>query len=474
MPLRSTAPLALALCLGLFGFSPASADEAKPLASVDATALESVDVDGEGRPHGKYTLLHASGETAVKATYRHGELHGLHRTYNEAGRLSAQKTYRKGVLHGSFKEYHANRRLKLTATYRDGKLHGAYHVRAADGSTLVKTSYKHGLRDGTFKAWEGSRVVTKQTWRNGVPTDVDGIAPYPRTRKNIVSEIQRLLAGDGELSDDPLEADRELALRYLKAYRCIAGVPYDDIEINAGYQLHAQAAAEICKTLGQITHFPKNPGWASGRFDFAAKGTKSSNLAQGRIACDSIRAYMDDSDARNIDKVGHRAWCLNPAMTQTGFGTVDHFSAMWSISSDRKHVPDYEFVACPSAGQAPAQWFDTHWAWSASLNPAHFDAPQPGAVQIAVTPVDETFLPTGAPLALNHLSVLQKSAGVPYMVVFRPVGVTLQPGAHYRVTVSGLTHKGKAKTLRYYVAFFDCPYVAPRLPSEMPLSVLSR
>ncbi len=439
----------------MFALAPASADEVAPVASAAPAALESFDVDSEGRRHGVYTLSHAGGDVALRATYRHGELHGLHRTYDEAGRLRVQKTYRKGVLHGSWKEYHENRRLKLTATYRDGKLHGAYHERAADGTSKVKTSYKRGLRDG-------------------VPTDVDGIVPYPRASKQIIAEVQRLLVGDGALDDDPLLADRELALRYLKAYRCIAGVPYDDIQVNAGYQLHAQAAAEVCKTLGHITHFPENPGWNQGRFDFAATGTKSSNLAQGRIACDSIRAYMDDSDERNIAKVGHRAWCLNPRMTETGFGTVGHFSAMWSISNDRKDVPDYEFVACPSAGQAPAQWFGTHWAWSASLNPAHFDAPKPGSIKVDVRPVGATFLPTAAPLALDHLSVLQKSAGVPYMVVFRPVGVSLEPGTRYCVTVDGLTHKGKAKTLRYFVAFFDFPYVAPRLPTEMPLAVLSR
>ena len=77
-------------------------------------------------------------------------------------------------------------------------------------------------------------------------------------------------------------------------------------------------------------------------------------LAQGRIACQSVRADMDDSDARNIDKVGHRAWCMNPHMTQTGFGTVDRFSAMWSIDRKRKDTPDYDLVACPPPGRSPA------------------------------------------------------------------------------------------------------------------------
>jgi hypothetical protein len=183
---------------------------------------------------------------------------------------------------------------------------------------------------------------------------------------------------------------------------------------------------------------------------------------------------MDDSDARNIAKVGHRAWCINPAMTETGFGTVDHFSAMWSISRGRKAVPDYEFVACPPAGHAPAAWFGAHWAWSVSVNPAHYDAPTAAAIKVEVVPVGETFLPSGEALALDHQSVLSKSAGIPYMVVFRPVGVALVEGARYRVTVDGLTRGGKPSLLRYYVSFFDHAYTPPRELQRTPASVLAR
>ncbi len=479
---------------------------AGPLASADPTThdlpdggKEQYEVDDQGRKHGPYTRWHPQGQIAVQAsydqdrldglvrtwdvtgaprsaiTYKRGVLHGAHKTYDDRGQLVRHKGYRDGQLHGAWKSYYPNRRLELTTSYRAGKQHGAYHLRANDGSTRIKTTYKDGLRHGTLRAFEGKKTLTKQTWRQGVPVNVDGINPYPREQAPLVAELKRLLIGDGGISAKPLEADRELALRYLKAYRCISGVPYDDIAIDPRYQAHAQAAAEVCRDLGHITHFPANPGWDAARFDFAATGTKSSNLAQGCIACESIRAYMDDSDERNIAKVGHRAWCMNPAMTETGFGTVDRFSAMWSISGGRKSVPDYEFVACPPAGHAPGPWFGTHWAWSVSLHPKRFDAPRTGAVKVVVQPVDETFLPQGAALELNHLSVLQKSAGIPYMIVFRPVGVSLAAGSRYRVTIRGLTAKGKPRTLRYYTAFFDFSYVTPSVTTQpVPSSVLSR
>ncbi len=441
--------LIAAVLLGLCALVPARVHAA------EATAPPA---DGQHEEH------HPNGEVAVRASYRQGLLHGLHKTYDASGRLLVQKTYRKGVLHGVWKDYHPNKRLKTTAAYKKGKLHGKFLVRDPKGLTTVKTNYKDGQIHGKYEAFEGRRKISEQRWRQGTALDVDGVVPFPRTTQQITAEVQRLIEGDGDLSTHPLEADRELALRYLKAYRCIAGVPYDDIRIDGGQQAYAQAAAEVCRDLGHITHYPKNPGWETSRFDYAAIGTKSSNLAQGLIACESIRGYMDDSDARNIAKVGHRAWCMNPKMTSTGFGTVDRFSAMWSISGDRKKVPAYDVVACPPPGYAPGPWFGTHWAWSVSLNKKGWDAPKTGAVHVEVEPVGATFLPTGKPLKLNHLSVLEKSAGIPYMLVFRPVGFSLEAGTRYRVTVQGLTSKGKPRLLRYFVEFFDLPYEQPRVP----------
>lgn len=456
MRLGLFAALLLHLCMAC----PASVEAAEPaFSTLDGGQVA---LDEDGKPHGSFTKHHPNGEVAVRAGYHHGALHGPHKTYDEGGRLLVQKTYRRGVLHGSWKSYHPNRRLDLVTGYRKGKLHGSYVVRDPKGRTVLKTTYKDGVIHGKLQAFEGRRVVSTQRWTMGEPRDIDGVKPFPRTKSEIADEVARMLAGDGALSDVPLEADRELALRYLKAYRCIHGVPYEDLAVDARHQAYAQAAAEVCRDLGHITHYPENPGWETSRFDFAAVGTKSSNLAQGMIACRSIRGYMDDSDPRNIAKVGHRAWCINPKMTHTGFGTVDRFSAMWSIDQTRKEVPDYEFVACPPAGHAPGPWFGRHWAWSCSLAKKHWDAPRD--VTVEVVPVGATFLPEGEALKLDHQSVLASSAGIPYMIVFRPVGFSLADGARYRVTIDGLTAKGKPRRLRYYVAFFDCAYPQPHVP----------
>ena len=482
--MRTTLTLLLLGSLCAVGPTYVQADETTLTASVDVGPR-----DAEGRKHGEYLVHHDNGDVAERATWKAGKLHGVvrtfdpggilrsavtwkngelsgaHRTYDEKGVLQLDQTYRKGKLHGGWKSYHPKKKLHVSTTYKTGKLHGKYVARAPNGQMLRKTSYKEGLLHGAFQAWEGKRTITKQKWKMGEPLDVDGIRPFPRKADWMADEIARLLKGDGSLSEDPLEADRELALRYLQAYRLISDVAYDDIGVNPKYQAHAQAAAAVCKDLGHITHHPQNPGWDPDKFAFAEIGTKSSNLAQGMIACTSVRGYMDDSDQRNIGKVGHRAWCMNPKMTETGFGTVGHFSAMWSFSSDRSKVPEYDLVGCPPPGLAPAQWFGNHWAWHISMNKRTWDAPK-GDIRVEVVPVDETFLPNAKPLRLSNISVHQKSVGVPYMIIFKPNGIQITPGARFRVTVDGLTAKGKPKQLRYFVEFFDCAYPTPRIPKQ--------
>jgi hypothetical protein len=263
---------------------------------------------------------------------------------------------------------------------------------------------------------------------------------------------------------DELAADRELALRQLRAYRYLVGVPHHDLALDATLNAYAHAGAEICAALGDITHEPANPGWPKERYDAGYHGAHGSNLHQGHRACTSVRGYMDDSDPSNVDRVGHRCWCMNPAMQRTGFGHLDGFTAMWAGDRSRAQVPEVAFVALPAPGFAPAPWFGPRWAWSVSLDPKHFDAPVTGRTKARIEPVGAEFLPTGEPLALDYENVKQDSVGIPYLVVFRPAQLSLDPGRRYRVTLDGLFHKGKPIELRYYVEFFDLPYVEPSIP----------
>lgn len=482
-------PLALGtLLLAILGGpQPLRAEEVIETAE-DGTVLARYQTDEEGRRDGSYERFHPNGRKAVRATYRAGQRHGLertweaggalrtahsfrrgmlhgsHKTYDKNGHVQLQQAYKDGVLHGSYKSYHPNRRLYVVSGYKNGKLHGKYHERRPDGMTRLKTTYEAGRLHGTYEVFDGKVRITKQVWKHGEPLDVDGLMPFPRSEESLREALKNILKGTGPLPSGDLDADRELALRQLKAYRFLVGVPYADLTLEETCNAHAQAGAEVCAALGEITHTPRNPGWPADRFASAAIGAKNSNLHQGQRACTSVRGYMDDSDPSNIAKVGHRCWCMNPSMLKTGFGHKQGFTAMWATDKSRPKVPDLEVVSLPPRGYVPAAWIGARWAWSASFGPKHFDAPRAEQVKVLVEPVGADFLPIGSALKLDYARVKQESVGMPYVVIFRPVGISLDTGQRYRVTVEGLTRKSKPKPMRYYVEFFDLPYVFPKLP----------
>ena len=82
------------------------------------------------------------------------------------------------------------------------------------------------------------------------------------------------------------------------------------------------------------------------------EGTSRGNLYMGsEDIVAQVRAYMDDSDASNIDAVGHRRWCLNPRMVKTGFGQTGKFGAMYAHDNSRRKIPEYDFVGYPAPGE---------------------------------------------------------------------------------------------------------------------------
>jgi hypothetical protein len=180
----------------------------------------------------------------------------------------------------------------------------------------------------------------------------------------------------------------------------------------------------------------------------------------------AIEIYMSDSDAGNVDRLGHRRWCLNPAMLKTGFGAVKSgYSCMWSMDFSRKNLPDFDFIAYPPRGLLPTSYFKSGDAWSISLNPKKFQKPD-ASVKASVAPVRfdpaKSTLQRGAtPLETESAKVSYENFGVGPCLVFRPKNVKVADGAAYIATVSGLkTIDGHDAPIEYFVAFFDLPRAA--------------
>jgi hypothetical protein len=264
------------------------------------------------------------------------------------------------------------------------------------------------------------------------------------------------------LRDPGLQAQREAALRVLMAFRYICGLPYRDMVLDWRYTAHAEAACDVLSRLNKgLTHTPENPGMPDEEYQLGAEGARSSNLHLGPpLMMDGVKSFMDDSDASNIDRVGHRRWCLNPQMLKTGFGGgTGKYMAMWSLDTSRTEVPDYDFVAFPPRGLTPISIFRDHYAWSVSLNPAKYQVPSAERIKVQVRPV--RFQPRRGvletldnPLELNYFHISLEGIGIRNCIIFRPGNFKAVAGSSYLVQITGLSKTGGEEAkIRYLVAF---------------------
>lgn len=256
------------------------------------------------------------------------------------------------------------------------------------------------------------------------------------------------------------------ALAMLNYVRYIAGIP-SNITLNDEYNQSAQAAALVnaanYANTGNFTlsHYPNCPtGMDSNLYGLGAYGASHSNLAAGcNSPAASVLMYMDDSDSSNIEAVGHRRWCLNPDMKQTGFGYVPvqssywstGFSAMWSHDGSSFSAPSYEAVAWPAANM-PTELFDDQQAWSVSLDMSSFGGSISKVALKRQADGKIWNLSSGSSQGdfYNYLNG-SSYVGSGSCVIFRPKGISYAARDKFAVTLTG----ANGKTYSYTVSFFD-------------------
>lgn len=296
----------------------------------------------------------------------------------------------------------------------------------------------------------------------GLPLLVAASSPAAaqETAKRSLAEIRKTLAaiekGPRRVGRSE-KAQQAAALKRLKAYRYLAGVPYKHLTLDESLNDYAKAAAMLCRKLGRLDHNPTvNPGLSAEAFAKGRKGTRSCNLAamfgRRQTLPGTVDRYMDDSDAGNIRGLGHRRWCLNPTMGKTGFGSVPNYAAMWSMDTSHK-APDYNYVAWPPAGPMPVSYFGVKHAWNVSLNPKKYARPD-GGVKAQVFPVDRLGKRGKTPLELRDAFLSVYPYGIPYCVIFRPTAKSLVGRRKLAVVITGLKDReGIAATIEYVVEF---------------------
>lgn len=413
---------------------PALPDEEVVETWPDGTIRARYAVDDEGKRAGAYQEFHENGEWAVKATYKAGALIGTYQEFYPSGKKALDCKYKAGVLHGKYLEW-------------DEK-----------GRDLWICKYDAGLLDGRCDAFEeGERLVT-QVWKDGALVKIEGLVAYPRPLSELRSTYKALTDDDTPLPGSPpepevwgtpdeVEADdeglrkaRERALRALVFYRYLCGVNHEGMSLVEEFNRLSTMGAKLCDAIGRLDHTPANPGWPSGEYQDGYAGTSRSNLASVADLERSVHMYMDDSDESNIDRVGHRKWCLSAGLGRVGFGRHGSYSAMYVAGGGGKGGRA-DAVCYPPPGYVPVGYFGPRHAWSIDLG----KHPKLDDLDIVVRPLDELYVPE-EPLEIDHLS---RSGST---LVFRPKGVTVGHGRAYLLEIEGLDGK---RPVSYMVEFFD-------------------
>ena len=267
---------------------------------------------------------------------------------------------------------------------------------------------------------------------------------------------------------------QENYLQRLKAYRYVCGVPYEDLTWSKELEDYAYHACLAFTMNKEMSHGPKKPdGMSDDAYAKAQRGAGGGNLFAGLthpVAC--VDGWMNDSVPGPFNAVGHRRWCLNPAMLKTAFATKDHFAVMYAHDGSRSSVPDWDYVAYPTRGYMPISLFGGGYAWSVSLNMGKYATPSQDAVKVTIQPMDGKL---GDPLKLDCLTVENQGFGSGPAIMFRPESFAVKADTRYMVTIAGLQNKSRQPAqIQYLVHFIDVAKAPDSPESQLTINAFVR
>lgn len=292
---------------------------------------------------------------------------------------------------------------------------------------------------------------------------------YPRSLGEIKG-VLATLALPGNHKDK-----KQLFLNRMKAYRFICEVAYEDLSWSSELEECVRLAIEAFHMNNEASHGPKKPE-KMGEEDFKkARHGAGGNLFGGLThptAC--VDGWMYDSAFGEFNAVGHRRWCINPAMRQTAFAEKWPYAVM-QFDGSRNPVPDWEYVAFPARGYMPMElnYMGGATAWSVSLNMSKYESPKKELVKVTVQPVNEKLEDVGEPYPLDCLTIDHNGFGSGPAIVFRPeggfgpIGFKMKHDVRIRVTIDGIQGRSPKQPARiqYLVHFIDMKTV-PHTPES--------
>jgi len=407
----------------------------------------------------------ASAQQQVETTHPNGVVHeryavdvagrknGAYEEFRVDGTLLRRRTFQLDVLNGRAEDFDTDGKTSLASgDYRQGERNGGWTLFSPASARRKKVDYKAGAIDGAVTVLVGDKTISRQRWKDGELEKLDDVVAFTVPAAKLIEKLDKIQAPPAtpiDASKDALAPQRAAGLRRLQAYRALCGLAYEGMTLVPEWTVLCQAAAEVFKRNGAISHTPDRPaGFDEARYRQAQEGASHSNIAFGSDLPGSVDSYMDDSDPSNIDRIGHRRWCMNPAMSKTAFGYDDRYSAMWSMDQTGKGLRGIDTVFYPPQGWCPVDMFGPEHAFSITMLKGGVS--KIADVRVGVRPLDEDWVPGNA-LELDHLAIAGGGYGPGQCLVFRPRGMKVAVGSRYLVEVSG--DGGRTMLHRYVVAF---------------------
>lgn len=327
------------------------------------------------------------------------------------------------------------RKIKITYYRSDGiqKIYGS----PWEIENILFSEYL--LKDGITGIQYHTQDEIRNMWKKYSPKDIKD--KYTSKPKNKIPYKK------GSVADSTLKN----GVNTLNFIRYVAGIS-SDVTIRDSYQSLAQAAALVNfnDKSDWISHFPSKPkGMNDELYEEGYEGSSSSNLGAGHHNLyASILGWMSDSDSSNIDRVGHRRWCLNPSMKYTGFGIDNNIYSMYVFDKSGSDNGIHG-VSWP-AQNTPLNLFHNEDAWSISMG---IPVPENDCKVVLTRKRDNrkwSFTMKNSNKNGNYMNINNDNRGQIGCIIFRPKKIKYKNGDSFQVDISG-----KDFSFSYNVNFFS-------------------
>lgn len=372
--------------------------------------------DTDGRKHGPWTAYHPNGKKLQTGTFFHGVPDGIWNDFDKTGRLALRRKYERG-------------RILEVRGFDDGG-YPPYQIQFPKGGPILTVPGSKGP-EPLFRRKKDD-IIAKLAELEGKGSTGEAFSSMPSATKPYVA---------GKL-DAGYQAD---AMRHVTAYRWLCGLS-TDLALDPVKSESCQHACVLLSALGEgLSHTPaKAPGMDAAFFKKGYEGANRSNLHQGQASVRAaIDGFMDDSDATNIDRVGHRMWILAPDLKKTGFGMADGIVAMWVAAAPPSAAAD--FIRYPAPGLFPAAYFKSTAAWNCLVPEGKY---QVSGLDVKAWTLDDDYAPREQ-LEVGDLHVDKSN------LIFRPTLPTDLAGLRVLIRISGVKQGKVEKPIVYIVEFFD-------------------